>query len=91
MPVVTVNLGFAVAGLGGWAGPSELHALHGEAIPVEVNITPLSHFTESGRGYIVSLTDLREQFGGYIPKAVTRWVEPAWRRARAMSTWGEAL
>ncbi|MDP4300235.1 putative bifunctional diguanylate cyclase/phosphodiesterase [Leptothrix discophora] len=50
-----------LAGLGGWAGPAELHSLQGEAIPVEVNITPLSHFTESGRGYIVSLTDLREQ------------------------------
>ncbi len=46
---------------GGWAGTTELAATSGEAIPVEVNITPLSHFTEGGRGYIVSLTDLREQ------------------------------
>ncbi len=46
---------------GGWAGTVELLAISGEAIPVEVNITPLSHFTEGGRGYIVSLTDLREQ------------------------------
>ncbi|RZS57829.1 putative bifunctional diguanylate cyclase/phosphodiesterase [Sphaerotilus mobilis] len=46
---------------GGWAGASELATLQGESIPVDVNITPLSHFTEGGRGYIVSLTDLREQ------------------------------
>ena len=48
------------------ASPAPASPLHqataqGEPIPVEVNITPLSHFTESGRGYIVSLTDLREQ------------------------------
>ncbi|MGY0195096.1 putative bifunctional diguanylate cyclase/phosphodiesterase [Leptothrix sp. BB-4] len=46
---------------GGWSGPAELRSRQGEAIPVEVNITPLSHFTDSGSGYIVSLTDLREQ------------------------------
>ncbi len=46
---------------GGWAGPAELRPLQGEPIPVDVNITPLSHFTDSGRGFIVSLTDLRDQ------------------------------
>ena len=46
---------------GGWSGTAELRSVGGEAVPVEVNITPLSHFTEGGRGYIVSLTDLREQ------------------------------